>query len=176
VIGTTEQYQFTSAATLDQGRFLSAAECESGRPACVIGSDIATNLFRQELPLGQAILIAKHEFEVVGVLSKQGGFSGAGGPDNSVIIPLERYLYTFDRNPQYQIQVKVKIWINWMMRGRNCAPSCGVTAISPREIGIISRSTSRTNSWNSFTKWRAQSGRSACSSPAWRCSWVGSAS
>jgi putative ABC transport system permease protein len=108
VVGTTEQYQFTSAATLDQGRFLSAAECESGRPACVVGSDIATNLFRQESPLGQTILIAKHEFEVVGVLAKQGGFSGAGGPDNSVIIPLQRYLYTFDRNPQYQIQVKVK--------------------------------------------------------------------
>jgi putative ABC transport system permease protein len=105
VIGTTEQYQFTSAATLDQGRFLSAAECESGRPACVLGSDIATNLFQNNSPLGERILIAKHEFEVVGVLAKQGGFAGA---DNSVIIPLEQFIYTFDRNPDYDIQIKVR--------------------------------------------------------------------
>lgn len=105
VIGTTEQYLFTSGVTLDEGRFLSGAECESGRPACVIGSDIATNLFHHEQPLGEQIQIAKHEFEVVGVLAKQGDF---GDADNSVIVPLQQFIYTFDRNPEYDIQVKVK--------------------------------------------------------------------
>jgi putative ABC transport system permease protein len=108
VIGTTEQYLFTSGVTLADGRFLSAAECDSGRPVCVIGSDLGTNLFRNEEPVGEKILIAKHEFEVVGVLEKQGGFSDSGGADNSAIVPLQQYLYTFDRNPDYEVQVKVK--------------------------------------------------------------------
>jgi putative ABC transport system permease protein len=108
VIGTTELYLFTSGVTLADGRFLSAAECDSGRPVCVIGSDLGTNLFRNEEPVGEKILIAKHEFEVVGVLEKQGGFSDSGGADNSAIVPLQQYLYTFDRNPDYEVQVKVK--------------------------------------------------------------------
>jgi putative ABC transport system permease protein len=107
VVGTTEQYQYTSPITLDEGRFLSAAECESGRPACVIGSDIATNLFRSQSPLGEQILIGKHQYEVVGVLAKQGGFADISS-DTSVIIPIQQFIYTFDRNPDYDIQVKVK--------------------------------------------------------------------
>ncbi|HEY1718211.1 MAG TPA: ABC transporter permease [Verrucomicrobiae bacterium] len=108
VIGTTEQYQFTSGITVASGRFLSAAECDSGRPVCVIGSDLATNLFRNESPLGEKILIARHEFEVVGVLEKQGGFSDSGGDDASAIVPLQQFIYTFDRNPEYTIEVKAK--------------------------------------------------------------------
>jgi putative ABC transport system permease protein len=108
VIGTTEQYLLTSGVTLDEGRFLSAAECESGRPACVIGFQIATNLFHNESPVGEQILVAKHEFEVVGVLAKQGGFGDSGGADNSVIVPLQQFIYTFDRSPDYEIQVKAK--------------------------------------------------------------------
>jgi putative ABC transport system permease protein len=108
VVGTTEQYLFTSGITLAQGRFLSAAECDSGRPVCVIGSDLNTNLFRNESAIGETILIARHEFEVVGVLEKQGGFGDSGGADNSAIIPLQQFIYTFDRNPDYEVQVKVQ--------------------------------------------------------------------
>src|ERR1700744_4908476 len=108
VVGTTEQYLFTSNVTLAQGRFLSAAECDNGRPVCVIGADLATNLFQKAEATGQTILIGKHEFEVVGVLGKQGGFSDSVGADNTAIIPLQQFLYTFDHNPDYEIQVKVK--------------------------------------------------------------------
>ena len=46
VIGTTEQFEITGALTVAQGRFLSTAECSGGRPVCVIGADVATNLFQ----------------------------------------------------------------------------------------------------------------------------------
>jgi putative ABC transport system permease protein len=108
VIGTTEQYLFTSGITIGNGRFLSATECENGRPVCVIGADLATNLFFDESPVGEKILIDKHAFEVVGVIEKQGGFSDSGGADNAAIVPLQQYLYTFDHNPDYGIQVKAK--------------------------------------------------------------------
>jgi putative ABC transport system permease protein len=106
VLGTTEQYQFTSGFTLTSGRFLSAAECDNARPVCVLGADVATNLFRNELPLGEKILIARREFEVVGVLEKQGGFSDSGGADNSIIVPLSEFIYVFDEHPDYTIQIK----------------------------------------------------------------------
>ena len=106
VVGTTEQYRLTAGFTLAQGRFLSAAECNNGRPVCVVGSDLATNIFHEASPLGEKILIAKHEFEVVGVLDKQGGFSDSGGADNSVFIPLSQYFSAIEEWPDLEIQVK----------------------------------------------------------------------
>jgi putative ABC transport system permease protein len=106
VIGSTEQYLFTGGFTLTGGRFFSATECDGGHPVCVIGSELATNLFGSESPAGEKILIANHRFTVVGVLEKQGGFDG--GVDNTAIVPLQQFLYTFDRNPDYDIQVKAK--------------------------------------------------------------------
>jgi putative ABC transport system permease protein len=108
VTGSTEQYQTMSGLNLSQGRFLSAAECDSGRPMCVIGSDLATNLFLNESPLGEKIFVQRHPFEVVGVLEKQGGFSESGGADNGIIIPLAQYTRVIDDSPDYTIQVKVK--------------------------------------------------------------------
>jgi putative ABC transport system permease protein len=108
VVGTTEQFQVTSGLTVGQGRFLSAAECSGGRPVCVIGAEIATNLFQQEPSLGGKILVDGHAFEVVGVLEKQGGLGGNGGIDNEVIVPLPQFNNAFLDEPDYEIQVKVK--------------------------------------------------------------------
>jgi putative ABC transport system permease protein len=106
IIGTTEQFQITGGLIVSDGRFLTAAECEGGRPVCVIGSVLATNLFQREQPIGEKIVIAGHPFEVVGVLEKIGGFSG--GTDDSVILPVAQFTSVFDEDPDYQIQVKVK--------------------------------------------------------------------
>ena len=108
VIGTTEQYEITGGLTVGQGRFLSAAECSGGRPVCVIGADVATNLFQRDPPLGQKILVGQHEFEVVGVLEKLGGLGDNGGADNEVIVPLPQFNNAFLDQPDYEIQVKVK--------------------------------------------------------------------
>jgi len=107
IIGTTEDYQFTSGIIMAAGHFISAAESDGGRPVCVIGSDLATNLFQNASPLGEKILIEKHEFEVVGVMDKQGGFAEQGGADSEVIIPLPQFLRHVWSNPPLTIQVKV---------------------------------------------------------------------
>jgi putative ABC transport system permease protein len=108
VVGTTEQYQSTSGLTMKEGRFLSAAECAGGRPVCVLGSDLATNLFVGESPVGHMISANRRDFEVVGVLDKQGGFSDDGGADNQVIMPLPQFRSSVWSMPDYQIQVKAR--------------------------------------------------------------------
>jgi putative ABC transport system permease protein len=107
-IGTTEQYLLTSGLTLAQGRFLTAAECDGGRPVCVIGSALATNIFPGETAIGTRIAIERRDFEVVGVLEKQGGLDDSGGADNSVIVPLAQFTSAIWHNPDYDIQVKAK--------------------------------------------------------------------
>jgi putative ABC transport system permease protein len=105
--GTTENFMLTLGYTISEGRFLSAAECDFGRPVCVVGSTVATNLFVHESPLGNKITIGNVPFEVVGVLNKQGGFLDQT-VDNKVIIPLPQYISHFDDSPDLEIQVKVK--------------------------------------------------------------------
>src|SRR5262249_46646652 len=108
VIGTTEQYVFTSGVGLTKGRFITAGEAAGGRPVCVIGSEVAANLFQREPPLGNRVRIGTASFEVIGVLEKQGTFLGMFSLDNQVIVPLPQFTSQFWSNPDYQIQVKAR--------------------------------------------------------------------
>ncbi len=107
VIGTTERYAFTSPVGLTLGRFMSGPESDGGRPVCILGCDVATNLFRAESPLGKRVKIGPRSFEVIGVLEKQGSFMGAFSLDNQVVIPLRQLMMGYWNDPDLQIQVKV---------------------------------------------------------------------
>ncbi len=108
VVGTTEQFQITAGLTLADGRFLTAAECDGGRPVCVIGADLATNLFLGESPVGETLSANQHDFRVVGVLAKQGGFAENGGTNNEIIVPITLFTRAFWARPDYEIQVKAR--------------------------------------------------------------------
>ena len=106
IIGTTEAYLQTSGVDVAEGRFLTSADARGGQPVCVIGNDVATNLFRNDPPLGERIKIENQSFLVVGVLNKQGTMFGYS-LDNRVIIPLRQYLGVIEEYPSIEIQVKV---------------------------------------------------------------------
>jgi putative ABC transport system permease protein len=106
IIGTTEAYLQTSGVDVAEGRFLTSADARGGQPVCVIGNDVATNLFRNDPPLGERIKIENQSFLVVGVLDKQGTMFGYS-LDNRVIIPLRQYLGVIEEYPSIEIQVKV---------------------------------------------------------------------
>jgi putative ABC transport system permease protein len=108
ILGTTEDYLLTSGVGVEQGRFISTADTAGGRPVCVLGSEVATNLFRNEPPIGQQVKIENQSFEVIGVLEKQGGFLGMFSLDNRVIIPLKQFISSIWSNPSIDIEVKAK--------------------------------------------------------------------
>jgi putative ABC transport system permease protein len=107
IVGTTEQYLTATGLALTDGRFLSAAEVAGGRPVCVIGSDVATNLFPREVAVGNRISVGPRTFEVVGVLEKQGDAFG-DNQDSRVVIPLRQFTAWFRNNPDLTLAVKVK--------------------------------------------------------------------
>jgi putative ABC transport system permease protein len=107
VIGTTEQYAYTSSVGMSQGRFMTAGEASGGRPVCIIGTEVAAHLFQRASPLGNRILIGDTSFEVIGVLEKQGTFLGMFSLDNQIIVPLPQFTAAFWHNPDYSVQIKV---------------------------------------------------------------------
>jgi putative ABC transport system permease protein len=105
IIGTTEAYLQTSGVDVADGRFLTLADSEGTQPICVIGNDVATNLFRGESPLGKRIRIDDQSFQVVGVLEKQGMMFG-NSLDNRIVVPLREFLTELWSRPNIEIQVK----------------------------------------------------------------------
>jgi putative ABC transport system permease protein len=107
IIGSTDQLLLTGGISIADGRFLSAADAEGGRPMCVIGSTVATNLFPRESPLGKRIIIGTRPFEVIGVLEKQGDLFGQF--DNQAIIPLRQLTAAFLHTRDVEIiEIKIK--------------------------------------------------------------------
>jgi len=106
ILGTTGDNLVTTGASMAQGRFLTAADAEGSQPACVLGSELATNLFRGESPLGKRIKIQDQSFQVVGVLQKRGSLFGSLDLDVRVIIPLREFLAEIWNRPDVNIEVK----------------------------------------------------------------------
>lgn len=107
VMGTTDQFLLTGGATVAEGRFFSAAESDGARPVCVLGADVATNLFHNEPAIGGRITVGGQPFEVVGVLERQGEAPGPAHVDDNVFVPVGQFTSWFWRNPDFTIRVKV---------------------------------------------------------------------
>ncbi len=108
IIGSNEKYLEIGGSSMDIGRFFSQAEADGGRPVCVIGSEIATNLFPHTSPLGKNLKVGNFTFRVVGVMAKQGSFLGMFSLDNRVVIPMQAFLQRFGTRHGIEIDVKAK--------------------------------------------------------------------
>jgi len=87
IIGTNEKYSETSNVYPDVGRFLTELDVNNNVPVCVLGSETAENLFKDENPIGRRIKVGSDKYRVVGILEKKGSFFGHS-MDNQVIVPI----------------------------------------------------------------------------------------
>ncbi len=108
IIGSTEGFVDTSGVSVAQGRFFTEGESDGGRPVVVIGSQVATNLFQKESPIGKTVKFDGYGLEVVGVLESQGSFLGAFSLDNMAVVPIRKFAGTFRSRPDYEIRVKAR--------------------------------------------------------------------
>jgi putative ABC transport system permease protein len=106
VNGVTADYMATSGGSILEGRDMTAAEVDGSRPVCVIGFDVAQNLFPGEDPIGRLLKIGGHTYRVVGVFDKLGSFLGLMNLDNRVVIPLGEFTRSFGEKRSLQISVK----------------------------------------------------------------------
>ena len=83
-----------------QGRLPLASEYAAGARVAVIGADLAQELFLQESPVGQAMVIGEWPFQVVGVLDWVGDPNAGipAGPDNGVYVPFKAVAAAFRGN------------------------------------------------------------------------------
>ncbi len=108
-MGTTHEYAYLSRTNCEKGRFINEAESRGGRNVCVIGRDIAGELFSGQDPMDKVIRVRDQEYRVIGVFAKQGSFLGIFSWDSQVVVPLESYIKYFKSNEENaSIRVKVR--------------------------------------------------------------------
>jgi len=81
---------------LAEGRPLLDADVDSARDVCVLAAGLAANIFPNSSPVGDQIKIDGIDYNVVGVLDKQGSSLG-GDEDNFAVIPLSTGLNRYGR-------------------------------------------------------------------------------
>jgi putative ABC transport system permease protein len=108
--GTVPEYEITSGVVPEEGRFFNEYESNAGRPVCIIGHDVADNLFEREDPIGKTIKISGYSYRVIGVFEKEGDFLGTAmfSKDTQAFIPLENFLKLFGTNRSIDIHVKMR--------------------------------------------------------------------
>lgn len=88
-------------APMPGGRFLSDRDEADRRRVIFLGDEIATELFGEEDPVGQTVLVQGFSFTVVGVLRHKisMGFGGDSPDTRSAVIPLSTFLIQFGESP-----------------------------------------------------------------------------
>jgi putative ABC transport system permease protein len=88
VVATDDKNAGYMGAKFSKGRNFNTRDLESAAFTAVIGSGVATSLFKgSDDPVGKVITVGAVRYEVIGVLEKQGQTFG-GGVDNQVWIPV----------------------------------------------------------------------------------------
>jgi putative ABC transport system permease protein len=67
--GVDEYFWEIYAATLQSGRFLTAQDVEERRRVCLLGRELARDIFGDKNPIGEPVFFGNEAFEVVGTFS-----------------------------------------------------------------------------------------------------------
>ncbi|MFI5452091.1 ABC transporter permease [Pedobacter sp. UC225_61] len=107
VQGIDENGLASQGLELALGRNFNSAEALSGNNVCIIGSEIASTLFKKESPIDKIITAGSTRLKVIGVLVSKGSSMGSN-TDRAVYVPLYKAkLINSNDNPSYTVTVMV---------------------------------------------------------------------
>jgi putative ABC transport system permease protein len=110
ITGSTPAYGRIKGIELKAGRFLTASDERSAKNVCVIGAEVAAELFPVASPVQNELRIDGKACTVVGVRERQGaGLFGNASEDESIIVPYSTFRKLFGISRWRSIRVAVKV-------------------------------------------------------------------
>ncbi len=103
VNGTTAAYFEAQQWKLESGRLFMPEEEEAGKPVCIIGSTLRTNLFRQADPIGKRFRIKGVSCQIIGLLSTRGQGGFGNDQDDVVVMPIKFVQRRFTGNREVSL-------------------------------------------------------------------------
>jgi putative ABC transport system permease protein len=125
IYGTSPGYQIIGNYTVVSGQFIAETNVSSRDMVVVLGSEVATELFGSENPVGQKVKIKEQRFTVIGVLESKGGAMMGFSLDNIVMTPITTY--------------QAKLFPQQTARGEDAVQTISIQATSSEVTGEITR-------------------------------------
>lgn len=101
LVGASMGYERSHSWLVSEGRFLNEADLEKGTLVCIIGSQLAQDLFAETNPIGQLIRAQRFRqrwgdsfdisLRIIGIMQRKGDAGATEGWDDSIIIPITTY-------------------------------------------------------------------------------------
>ncbi len=106
LFGSDENFLQLNGFTLRSGRNLNTADVQTGRNVCMLGYDVAKNLFKEDVDkaVNAVVQINNIPFRVLGVMGSRGSSFGFSR-DNLIITSYENVDRNFPSNTSYTIAV-----------------------------------------------------------------------
>lgn len=104
ILGTGPAASTVWQIRVARGRFLPADDQRAARALVVLGSKVASELFRETSPLGQVVRIGGERYRVVGVMESKGQMLGFD-LDDAVYIPTARAMGLFNQESLMEIDL-----------------------------------------------------------------------
>lgn len=86
-LGVTHQWYETKNFDIEQGRYFTEAESNSGHTVVIIGAEIAANLFNGMEAIGRQIRMSGRPMTVIGVFKREGQSLLDNSLDNMIVMP-----------------------------------------------------------------------------------------
>ncbi|MCX7909909.1 MAG: ABC transporter permease [Ignavibacteria bacterium] len=107
IYGTSADYGRLPAGDVELGRFFSLFEERETRNVAVLGHKVAKTLFPDQNPIGKYIKIKGRDFEVIGVVKKQGTML-MDFIDDRIYIPIGNFLDIFGGEFYRSVSIGIK--------------------------------------------------------------------
>lgn len=109
VQGASSDFPVVKNFHVEKGRFFTSKEDKLVKRVAVLGYQIQTNLFGNENPVGEIIMIKNIPFEVIGTLASKGVSAEGANEDKVIVIPIQTSLRrVLNRDYLNRIFVKAK--------------------------------------------------------------------
>ncbi len=109
VVGAMRDFLYVFDYKIATGRPFTPNEYATVPKVCIIGTELAEELFGKVNPIGKRIRINKTSFEVIGVFAKKGKLPSGRSLDNRAILPINTYRKFIE--PEYKrfFAIKLKV-------------------------------------------------------------------
>lgn len=108
VVGSTENYAEAWNWPLSEGRDISEEDVVQGAKICLVGENVAQELFGDGQAVGKVIFVQKIPFQVVGRLTYRGVSGGHTPVDERLVIPITTLTKRFNLDRKYFRGLRIK--------------------------------------------------------------------
>jgi len=107
VLGTSPSYFDILNLSLNKGRLYNSTDIDQKNKVVVLGSQLATDLYKTNNPIGKTLTISTDAYQVIGVLN-QTNESGFNNPNAQAYIPYTTAMNTFKINNLSSITIQAQ--------------------------------------------------------------------